>query len=324
MLRLIAGKEGKETRTEKPENIDSLLAENEIIWLDITNPSKEDLNYIKKYFKIHPLAVEDALQSFHLPKIEAFDNYVFIVWQVLNDNPKTEEIENSQISFVLGENFLITIHIEEIQIVTSLFDQMLKGDCTLENCSILRGPDWVMRSILDKSTEGYFPIVDNINDRSDAIEDLIFESANQKQLKELFDLKRKLLQIRKVISPQRDAVSELVRFEKYVKPENLAYFRDIFDRLLRILDLVDSARDIISGSMDIYLSATSNKLNEIMKKLTIVATIVLPLTLITGIYGMNFDFMPELRSQYGYFGVLTIMVVFSLIMFIYFKKKKWW
>jgi magnesium transporter len=324
MLRLIAGKEGKEIREEKPENITALLNDQELLWLDIIKPSKEDLSLLKNYFNVHQLTVEDALQPFHLPKIESFDQYIFVVWQVLNDNPETDEIENSQISFVLGEKFLITIHHDAIPIIDDLEKQMLKGDCTIENCSLLRGTDWVMRSILDKSTDGYFPIVDAINDRSDDIEDLIFENADQKQLKELFDLKRKLLQIRKVVSPQRDAITELVRFEKYVKPENIAYFRDIFDRLLRILDLVDSARDIISGSMDIYLSAVSNRLNEIMKKLTIVATIVLPLSLVTGIYGMNFRFMPELHSRYGYFTVLASMVIFSVVMFIYFKKKNWW
>lgn len=324
MIRIIAGKQGNEIREVKPEDVGSLLEEKELIWLDITKPSKEDLSLLKKYFNIHPLTVEDALQPFHLPKIENYDRYIFVVWQVLNDNPKTEDIENSQISFVLGETFLITIHNEEIDMTNSLYDQMARNECTNENCSLLRGPDWVMRSILDKSTEGYFPIVDNINDQADEIEDMIFENADQKQLKDIFDLKRKLLQIRKVIAPQRDAVSELVRFEKYVKPENMAYFRDIYDRLLRILDLVDSAREVISGTMDIYLSATSNKLNEIMKKLTIVATIVLPLSLVTGVYGMNFKFMPELKTRFGYFSVLGAMVIFAIAMFIYFKKKKWW
>ena len=316
MIRIIAGKKGKNLGQIETGSPKERLEQGELLWVDIVGPTTGELDYLKQDFGVHPLTIQDAVSDFHLPKIEQYDEYLFIIWQVLNDNPKTNKIENSQISFMLSDKYLITIHKEKNKILDDLFEKTKTDDCFYEN-----GSDWAMRSILDLSAEGYYPIVDNINDQVDDIEDNVFANAKQSQLKELFTIKRKLLDIRKVVAPQRDAVSELVRFERFVKPQNIAYFRDIFDRMVRIIDLVDTARDIISGTMDIYLSAVSNRLNEVMKRLTVLATIFGTLTVITGVYGMNFKYMPELNQRYGYFTALGAMVVLGTAMYLYMKKK---
>ncbi|HAW60276.1 MAG TPA: magnesium and cobalt transport protein CorA [Actinobacteria bacterium] len=291
-----------------------------IIWVDLEKPSEEDYRALSTAFDFHPLAIEDCKAEFNLPKVDDYENYLFIIWYALADVPETAEIESSQADMFLGRNFLVSVHVKKIADIDSLYERCLKNPEFMS-----RGVDWLLHNLLDNMVDDAFLLVDRMSDEIDELEDEIFESPTQDHVKRLFILKRQMLTIRKIAAPQREIISVLLRYElPFLGKHTYVYFQDISDHLIRIIDLVDTARDVITGAMDVYLSTTSNKLNEVMKKLTVVATIFIPLTLITGVYGMNFKYMPELYWTYGYFAVWVLMIVFAVGMFIYFKRRQWW
>ncbi|RJQ32393.1 MAG: magnesium and cobalt transport protein CorA [Actinobacteria bacterium] len=314
----------KSTKESREVSIDQLKAylddENSVVLVDLLNPTDKDYQQLAPVFGFHQLTLDDSKKEFHLPKLDDYPDYLFLIWHALNDNPKTENVENSQVSFYLGKNYLVVIHAEDLKILNEVCDRHAKSCKVIEE-----GADLLMHTYLDRMTDEYFPLMDRLSAEADILEDKIFEDPRTEYLKDLFAIKHKLLDIRKIVSPQRDMISQLTRFEaKFIKPGNLAFFRDIFDHLLRVIDLADSTRDIVTGAMDIYLSQVSNKLNEIMKKLTIVATIFLPLSFIASVYGMNFRFMPELTHRAGYPGALLFMLLVAVGIIMYTKKKKWW
>lgn len=289
------------------------------VWVDIEKPTDEEFDLLSNVFAFHPLTIEDCKSPYHLPKIDAYENYLFTIWHAIVDIPGTSKIETSAVDIYFGKNYIVTVR-QEIARVSRLRERLLEYPANLG-----RGVDWLLHSLLDDLVDDMFLTVDRISDEIDSLEDLIFESPQQEHIRKLFTLKHQLLSLRKVSAPQREIVSNLLKYDSFFfGKETYVYFQDIADHLIRIVDLVDTARDVVSGAIDIYLSSISNRLNEIMKRLTILATIFGPLTVITGIYGMNFEFMPELQWQYGYFLVLFGMFIFATGIFAYFKLKKWW
>jgi len=289
------------------------------IWVDFEAPPEEDFNLLAKVFNFHPLAIEDSKTKFNLPKIDDYKEYLFIVWSDLLDISNTDRIKTAEVDVFLGKNFLVTIHDKKVKSIDSVYAR-----CKETPDFMGRGIEWVLHDVLDRMVDGDFLLVDRISDEVDELEDKIFKASTKEDLKKLFLYKRQLLNIRKIIAPQREIINSLIRHELFIERRAYIYFQDIADHLIRIIDFVDTARDIISMAVDIYLTTVSNRLNEVMKKLTIVATIFMPLTLITGIYGMNFKNMPELYWQYGYFTVLLVMMLIAVGIFIYFKFKRWW
>jgi len=289
------------------------------IWVDFEAPSEEDFSLLAEGFNFHPLAIEDSKTKFNLPKIDDYKEYLFIVWCDLLDISDTDRMETAEVDVFLGKNFLVTIHDKKVKSIDSVYVRCKKTPDFMGG-----GIEWVLHDILDRMVDGDFLLVDRISDEVDELEDKIFEASTKEDPKKLFLYKRQLLNIRKIIAPQREVINSLIRHELFIERRAYIYFQDITDHLIRIIDFVDTARDVISTAMDIYLSTISNRLNELMKKLTIVATIFMSLTLITGIYGMNFENMPELYWEYGYFIVLLIMMFFAVGIFTYFKFKQWW
>ncbi|MDP3013890.1 MAG: magnesium/cobalt transporter CorA [Candidatus Subteraquimicrobiales bacterium] len=294
--------------------------EDAVVWIDIEEPSEEEFNQLLSALAFHPLTIEDCKSPFHLPKIDVYEDYLFIIWHAIIDILETSQIETSAVNIYLGKNFMVTVRRSEVVKVKQLRDHLLEFPEKLG-----KGVDWLLHSLFDDLVDDIFLLVDRISDEIDSLEDLIFESPQQEHIRKLFRLKHQLLTLRKVAAPQREIVSNLLKYDSlFFSKETYIYFQDIADHLIRIVDLVDTARDVIGGTIEIYLSSISNRLNEIMKRLTILATIFGPLTVITGVYGMNFDYMPELRWQYSYFLILFGMFIFALGMFAYFKQKKWW
>lgn len=304
-----------------PQEIGSYLEIPEsLIWLDLDQPTETEFEILSDTFNFHPLAIEDCKTKFHLPKIDDYENYLFLIWHGLIDNPETAEIETTKLDIFLGKNFLVTSHSEKIPDVEKLQADFFKSPEFLK-----RGPDRLLYHLLDRITDDYFPLMDRISETLDRLEDEMFEQPTQDELRRLFVIKHQLLNIRKIIAPQREVINSLARRDHpLIKRETAIYFQDIYDHLFRIIDLIETSRDLTASAMDIYLTAVSNRLNEIMKKLTIVASIFMPLTLISSIYGMNFRYMPELLWPYGYFVIITIMAIIAIWMVIYFKKRQWW
>lgn len=265
--------------------------------------------------------MEDTRTKFNPPKIDSYDSYLFIIWHAVIDTAgktRAEEI-TAEIDIFVSQKYLVSIHDKKIPVIDGIYDTVLK-----EQQLFQKGTDWLLHRLLDAFVDGYFPYMDSISDGIDTLEDEMFENPKREHLRTLFSYKHQLLHLRKIVGPEREIASSLARYPSLITEHTQFYFADVQDHLIRIVDSIDTDRDMISSAMDIYLSQISNRLNEVMKTLTVVTVILLPLTLITGVYGMNFRYMPELTWRYGYFGVILLMIIVAATLAFYFKRKNWW
>ncbi|HLC86530.1 MAG TPA: magnesium/cobalt transporter CorA [Candidatus Nanoarchaeia archaeon] len=283
-------------------------------WVDVTNPSREELRKIKEFFNLHKNTIDDCSLVGNRPKVSQIGDYTLIIFYALS-----KEFNMHEVCFVFGRNFLLSFHKDKID----GFEKIKSNREKLKD-SMGLGIDFVLHELIEKINENYFSVLENLEYKLDDLENKALKNPEPAVLEELFKTKRKLLKVRKVIYPQREAINNLyVTSYKNLSKDSMSYFRDIHDDLLIITDLVEDFRETISSILEVHLSVTSNKLNEIMKVLTIFATVLMPLTLIASIYGMNFDFMPELKWRYGYFYILGFMVFVLVITVLFLKKKKW-
>jgi magnesium transporter len=297
------------------------LADREaVIWLDILEPRDNEYNFLVDIFGFHHLTIEDCRSPYHLPKVDVYDDYLFIIWHGLGYE-SAGEIATSIVNVFLGRNYLVTVHGREVSEINLLFKRASK-----EGALVKKGSVRLLHMLLDTIVDNYYPIIDRISERVDELEEVMFTSVKEEQLRDLFKAKHQLLAVRKIVSPEREIIHVITSqaSRDLVGEEAFVYFTDIYDHLVYINDMLDTGRDVVAGAIDIYLSTVSNRLNEVMKKLTIVATIFMPLTLISGIYGMNFRYMPELYWRFGYFLTLFLMFLIGIILLIYFRRKGWW
>ncbi|MDI6799153.1 MAG: magnesium/cobalt transporter CorA [Actinomycetota bacterium] len=319
MIKTLIHRQGESLEVDA-SGLKGILTDNDAVgWVDLSSPTKEELGLLVDYFGFHPLAMEDAEAEFNLPKIDTYSDHLFIVWHSPLADQSSQEPSFSEVDIFVTSNLVVTIHYVEIKSLSKLYERAKESKNLMG-----KGPGFILHAVIDHMVDEYYLLIDKISDDIDLLEDEIFGAPSQDQLKRLFGYRRKLLAIRKIVAPQREVISLLIRHEKLIGQDVYLYFQDIYDHLVRILDFVDTSREVISGAMEIYLSQVSNKMNEVMKRLTIVATIFMPLTLITSLYGMNFRNMPELNWRYGYFIVLAFMTIFSVVTFIVFKRKRWW
>jgi len=297
------------------DTLDALPAElTGSLWIDVTDPDESALAAVSARVPLPPLAIEDCLHFPQRPKIEANDGSLFMVW--IAPCLRDDRFEASELDVFLGDRWLITVHHEPLAAIDAV---------ALEAHTHLGlGPDWLLHAVIDRVVDDVFPVVDEVADRLDRLQDEMLERADRSQLEELYDTRRDLLHMHKTVAPERDMLRALVREREVVSAEAYRYFQDVADHLARVEDSIDTYREVAAAAMDIYLSAQSNRMNAIMKQLTIVATIFMPLTLITGVYGMNFKYLPELGWRYGYFGVLVAMVLIAAGMLAFFKSRDWW
>ncbi len=285
------------------------------VWVDVLDADEATLNAIAGFLPLHPLAIEDCLHFPQRPKLDVYEDSTFLIW-MLPSLPDGTGIISTELDVFLGREHLITVHRDRLAPVDKVGAHVQEY--------LERGVEWTLHSILDLMVDSMFPLVDSLADDLEEIEDLMLVDAGSEQLERLYGAKRALVQLHKVVGPERDALRGLARLEAFVAPDAYMYFQDIGDHLARVADSVDTYREVASGTMDIYLSSVSNRMNLIMKQLTVIATIFMPLTLISGIYGMNFRYMPELEWRFGYFGVLGGMLAIVLWMLWFFKRRKWW
>ncbi|MFH1039510.1 MAG: magnesium/cobalt transporter CorA [PVC group bacterium] len=292
-----------------------------VTWINIDGLRRVSvIEQIGKHFGLHPLVLEDIVNTYQRPKMEDFGQYIFLVLKMLSYNDKEKEIVIEQVSLILGAGFVISFQEQ----VGDVFDPIRKRLREQKGRLRKAGADYLVYSLIDMIVDNYFTILEKLGDRIEDLEDVLISRTGPRSLQFIQGLKRELLLLKKSVWPLREVISGLERGESPLISDSTGiYFRDVYDHTIQVIDTVETYRDMASGMVDTYLSGLSNRMNEVMKVLTIIATIFIPLTFIAGVYGMNFQYMPELRWRWGYPAVLSLMLLVVLGMLSYFRRKKW-
>lgn len=292
-----------------------------VTWINIDGLHNIGLmEKIGKHFGLHPLIQEDILNTGQRPKMEDFGNYIFIVLKMIYYNEKDNETKTEQVSLILGTNFVISFQEKPGDVFDPVRERIRKAKGRIRKAA----PDYLLYSLLDAIIDSYFSILERVGDKIENLEDMVVTEPKSGSLQAIHELKREMIHLRKSVWPLREVINNFGKAESSLVHESTnIYLRDIYDHTIQIIDTIETFRDMLSGLHDTYLSSISNKMNEIMKVLTIFAAIFIPLTFIAGIYGMNFQFMPELSWRWGYFGVWGVILAVGLSMLFYFKRKKW-
>lgn len=290
-------------------------------WVNVLGLHDVDkLKHIWNYFGLHPLIQEDILNTSQRAKIEEYPDQVFFVLRMMNLMEDTGELNVEQVSIVLYEDSVVSFQEDDFPIFEPVLHRLRNNAPRLRK----EGPDYLAYALLDTVVDHYFKVMEKFGDEIEALEDHILSDSADHIPEQIHALRRKVLYFRKAIWPLRDSLNSLLREESpLINEENKIYFRDVHDHLVQIIDGIENYRDMILGMLDMYMSQVSNKMNEVMKVLTIIATIFIPLTFLAGIYGMNFEYMPELSVKWAYPAVWAIMIVTTIGMVFYFRKKKW-
>jgi len=299
----------------------AVVSDRSTVWLDVYDIDDNDIDLLTNVFNLHPLTIEDFIMPNARPKIEEFPEYMFlVVFSLQSSNGNLSgKIGTTELDCCLGKNFLITFHTETCNSIGVCKERVKK-----QSPMIMYGADMLLYSILDTCIDNYFPILNEFDNTVDAMSDDLFKAPDQKTLKKIYYLKNDIMNLRRTVAPQADVISLITRGTfKFIQPQNLIYFRNVYDNMVRFNDTMGGLRDIITGAMEAYVSIISNRLNEVMKTLTIIATTMMPLTLVASFYGMNFKHMPELDSKFGYPAVILVMVIIAISMLAYFKRRKW-
>ena len=321
----------KETFREKEaisvEECFSLKETSTVSWINIDGI--HDIKIIEKLgnsFGLHPLILEDILNTGQRPKLEDFESYIFIVLKMLYMNDKKNEVKVEQVSIVLGPNFIISFQEKKGDVFDSIRDRIRNDKGRVRKM----GADYLAYALIDAIVDNYFLILEKLGDEIEDLEETLVANPKPKNLQSIQNLKRNTIFLRKAVWPLREVISVMQRAESSLINESIrAYLRDIYDHTIQVIDTIETFRDMASGMLDIYLSSISNKMNEVMKVLTIIATIFIPLGFVAGLYGMNFNpaasklNMPELNWPFGYMFAIGIMSVMALTMLAYFRRKRW-
>ena len=293
----------------------------EVTWINVTGISKvKDLEKVGECFKIHPLVLEDILEVGQRPKVEDYDEYLYIVLNSIQPVAEGDKLVAEEISLVLGPNYLLSFYTGADDIYAPIRERLLQAKGRIRKL----GADYLAYSLIDLVVDNYFVELERFGEQMESLEDEVVARPSPQILRYVHRFKNDMIMLRKSLWPLREVIARLERRESPLISDNLSnYFRDVYDHTVIAIDTVETYRDILSGMLDIYLSSMSNRLNEIMKVLTIIATIFMPLTFITSLYGMNFKHMPELQWEYGYFVVIGVVVVVAVSMLEYFRRKHW-
>ncbi len=292
-----------------------------ITWINIDGIHRVDIvEGIGKLFGLHPLVLEDIVNTGQRPKMEDYDDYFFIVLKMLSYDDKSREIGAEQVSLILGPNLVVSFQEREGDVFNGVRDRIRSGKGKIRKM----GTDYLTYALLDAVVDSYFAILEKLGETIEVLEEVVVNQPTPRTLREIHHLKREMILLRRSVWPLREVVGALQRGESPLIREAVGvYLRDVYDHTIGVMDTVETFRDILSGMLDIYLSSISNRMSAAVKTLTIIATIFMPLTLIAGIYGMNFRHIPELELPWGYPAVLLVMVVIAVSMLLTFRKKGW-
>jgi magnesium transporter len=297
---------------------DSKVAVN---WLSVSGGFQPELlKEIGHNLTIHPLTLEDIQDTSQRPKLEDFGRYLFIELNMLIWSEEHAQIHTEQVNIILGENYVVTFQ-EYDKDVFKPIRQRLRDDVSR---LVTQGADYLVYTLIDAIVDHYFIVLENLGEQIEIIEDELISNPESGTIHTIHELKRELILLRKSVWPLREVIGVLERGESALfQQSSLVYLRDVYDHTIQIMDTVETFRDMVAGLLDIYLSSISNRMNEVMKVLTIISTVFIPLSFIVGLYGMNFVYMPELQWKWGYFAVWAVMIVIVLGMLTFFRRKKW-
>ena len=292
-----------------------------VTWINIDGLHEvEVIEKIGKNFDLHPLVLEDIVHTGQRPKMEEYEGYIFLITKMLSYDEVEDKLRTEQFSLILGPNYIITFQEEVGDVFEMVRERLRKGKGRIRKLP----PDYLAYALIDAVVDHYFLVLEKIGERVESLEEELVTNPNPETLQTIHHLKRELIFLRKSVWPMRELIGGLERGESSLVGEKTTVFlRDVYDHTIQVIDTVETLRDIVSGMLDVYLSSLSNKMNEVMKVLTIIATIFIPLTFIAGIYGMNFEFMPELKWHWGYPIVWVIIIAIAVIMLFYFRRKRW-
>jgi magnesium transporter len=292
-----------------------------VTWINVDG--LHEVNVIEKigvHFGIHPLVLEDIVHTGQRPKVEEFENYIYIVLKMLDIDAAVDHLTAEQVSLIIGPHFLISFQEKEGDVFNYVRERIRKARGRIRNS----GCDYLAYALMDAVVDHYFVILEKLGEKIEQLEEQLLEEPTSRILEDIHHLKREMIFFRKQIWPLREVINSLIKDPSELIQETTHIFlRDVYDHTIQVIDTIESFRDVLSGLSDLYLSTVSNRMNEVMKVLTIIATIFIPLTFIAGIYGMNFEFMPELKWHWAYPMLWVLLVVIFVLMVIWFKRRRW-
>lgn len=316
MLRLVTREPSGPVSGAGWADVERLRKQNIPHWLDLSGFTDDALEQMRAIYDFHPLTIDDCRDFSHRAKVKEYGHFSFLVVPLIRPGAKRPP---GELDIFLGQNYLVTVHRDPVAVI-----DRIQGQNGRARESLCRGADFLLYDILDVIIDDYYPALDAIDRSIGMSEREIFTGSGERVLDKLLSLKREVLQARRMLGPLRDTMNVVVRRDfPNIRPECRIYFLDLYDHLIRLFDICDTQRELLSSAMEAHLSQVSNRLNEVMKVLTIMSTILMPMTLISGIYGMNFRFMPELNWRFGYPWALGLMLTVSLLMLAYFRRRKW-
>jgi len=304
-----------------PEEAASSLASAKTSWINVDGVHEvEQIQGIGAGFGLHPLVIEDIVHTGQRPKVEDYESQLFVVLRMLRWSEQTEQIDDEQVSLVLGPSWVLSFQEREGDVFDPVRERLVSNRGRIRRY----GSDYLAYALIDAVVDHYFSILETLGDRIESLGEEMTENPKREDLQAIRHLKRELLFMRKSVWPLREVLGSIQRDEsELIQESTRLYFRDVYDHTIQIIDTVETFRDMVSGLMDLYLSSISNRMNEVMKVLTIIATIFIPLSFVAGLYGMNFAFMPELQWRFGYFAILGVMFTIGVGMLFYFRRRKW-
>ncbi len=293
-----------------------------VLWVDVQAPTEEEFEMLSRVFGFHPLSIEDCRTYSELPKVDVFSEHLFVVTHYVAGRPDDAadgRLSLAELDMFIGRTFVVTVHMQPADMV----DDCMKRFRDHADVPSM-GPDFLAYAIIDALVDSFFPLVDRWDDRLDEIEEGLLMGHTRNVLKRLTTMRRNILRARKSVAPTREVVGSLARRDVgFISEQAAWYFRDVSDHLLRVHGMLDTARDAVASLFQLYLSMSSRRANLVMQRLTIVATIFLPLTFIAGVYGMNFKYMPEIHWRYGYLMAWVVMLMVGGGFLVYFRRKGW-
>jgi len=290
-----------------------------LLWVDFEDPSEKEVALLgADLFNFHPLAIEDCIHAQSRPKVDDYEDYLYLVFHAWNNHE--EGIRLEEVDFFLGKHFVVSYHVEERRSINEVIERVQKDPKLI----LSHGADLLLHQIIDRMVDRYTVVVDDVDERVDLLEDEVLEEPSSDTLKRILGIKKDLQELFRTVRHQRDVMNSLAREgHAVVSKKGRTFFRDIYDHVVRIHDTVEGLRDEVAGARDAYLSIMSNRMNEVMKGLSLVATIILPLSFITGVYGMNFKYIPLLEHPHGFLFTCGIMLGLGILMYFVFRRKGW-
>ncbi len=308
-----------EMNISRAQMFHALQEKEALLWVDFEDPTEFETDALIEIFNFHDLAIEDCISDISQPKVDDYEEYLFLVTHTVSLKPENELVA-TELDVFLGKNFVVTFHKTPVRSIEQVRESVQKKP----EAFLGRGSDLLMHAILDQLVDSYSPVLEQYDQRIDTLEEAMFNTHSKDFLEMVVQAKRDIFQLRRIVAPQRDTINYLTRTPTaFIKPKHVIYFRDIYDHLFQVYGMIESFHEMVPSILQVYYSHSSHTLNESIKRMTVMATLTMPTVMIASIYGMNFQFMPELDWRYGYFLSLGLMAIVSLGMLVWMKFKKW-